>query len=105
MHTLHHPAQSRALPSIEAMEATVTQTELRPLVKTINGLNGDVNWEAYKDDAERRLVEAVECKVSGTQGPRLSSIGRRRGAANGRSASRSKSSGSNGRTKQRKRAA
>jgi len=105
MHTLHHPAQSRALPSIEAMEATVTQTELRPLVQTINGLNGDVNWETYKDDAERRLVEAVECKVSGTQGPRLSSIGRRRGAANGRSVSRSKSSASNGRTKQRKRAA
>ena len=105
MHTLHHPAQSRALPSVETMEATVTQTELRPLVKTINGLNGDVNWEAYKDDAERRLVEAVECKVSGTQGPRLSSIGRRRRTAKGRSVSRSKSSSSNGRTKQRKRAA
>jgi DNA end-binding protein Ku len=73
MHTLHHPAQLRALPSVETMEATVTQTELRTIVKTINGLNGDVNWEAYKDDAERRLVEAVECKVSATQGPRLSS--------------------------------
>jgi DNA end-binding protein Ku len=105
VHTLHHPAQSRALPSVETMEAKVTQTELRPLVKTINGLNGDVNWEAYKDNAERRLVEAVECKISGTHGPRLSSISRRRRAANGRSVSRSKSSGSNGRTKQRKRAA
>jgi DNA end-binding protein Ku len=105
MHTLHHPAQSRALPSIEAMEATVTQTELRPLVKTINGLNGNVNWETYKDDSDRRLVAAVECKVSASQGPRLSSIGGRRRAANGRSVSRSKSSASNGRTKQRKRAA
>jgi DNA end-binding protein Ku len=105
MHTLHHPARSRALPSLETMEANVTQTELRKIVKTINGLNGDVNWEAYKDDAERRLIAAVECKVSATQGPRLSSIGRRRRAANGRSVSRSKSSGSNGRTKQRKRAA
>jgi DNA end-binding protein Ku len=105
VHTLHHPAQSRALPSVETMEAKVTQTELRPLVKTINGLYGDVNWEAYKDNAERRLVEAVECKISGTHGPRLSSISRRRRAANGRSVSRSKSSGSNGRTKQRKRAA
>ena len=105
VHTLHHPAQSRALPSVETMEAKVTQTELRPLVKTINGLNGEVNWEAYKDDAERRLTAAVECKVSATQGPRLSSISRRRRAANSRSVSRSKSSDSNGRTKQRKRAA
>jgi len=105
MHTLHHPAQSRALPSLETTEANVTQTDLRPIVRTINGLNGDVNWEAYKDDAERRLIAVVECKVSATQGPRLSSIGRRRRAANGRSVSRSKSSGSNGRTKQRKRAA
>ena len=105
VHTLHHPAQSRALPSVDTMEAKVTQTELRPLVKTINGLNGDVNWEAYKDDAERRLVEAVECKVSRTQGPRLSSIGGKRRAANGRSARSSKFSASNGRTKQRRRAA
>ena len=105
MHMLHHPAQSRALPSLETMEANVTQKELRPLVKTINGLNGNVNWDVYKDDAERRLIAAVECKISATQGPRLSSIGRRRRAANGRSVSRSKSSGSNRRTKQRKRAA
>jgi DNA end-binding protein Ku len=105
MHTLHHPAQSRALPSVETMEANVTQTELRPLVQTINGLNGNVNWETYKDDSDRRLVAAVECKVGASQGPRLSSIGGKRCAANGRSVSKSRSSASNRRSKQRKRVA
>jgi DNA end-binding protein Ku len=105
MHTLHHPALSRALPSTDAMEIKVKQAELRPLVQTINGLNGNVDWNRYRDDAESRLVAAVEGKVIATRRPRLSSTNRKRRTGNGRSTGKAKSPGSNGSIKRRRRAA
>jgi DNA end-binding protein Ku len=105
MHTLHHPALSRALPSTDAMEVKVKQAELRPLVQTINGLNGNVDWNRYRDDAESRLVAAVEGKVIATRRPRLSSTNRKRRTDNGRSTGKAKSPASNGSIKRRRRAA
>lgn len=105
MHTLHHPALSRALPSTDAMEVKVKQAELRPLVQTINGLNGNADWNRYRDDAESRLVAAVERKVIATQRPRLSSTNRKRPTANGRSTGKAKPPGANGSIKRRRRAA
>jgi DNA end-binding protein Ku len=105
MHTLHHPALSRALPSTEAMEVKVTQADLRPIVQAINGLNGNVDWNRYRDDAESRLVAAVERKVVATKRPRLSSANERRRTSNGRSTGKSKSPASNGSSKRRRKAA
>jgi DNA end-binding protein Ku len=105
MHTLHHPALTRALPSTEAMDVKVKQADLRPLVQTINGLNGNVDWNRYRDDAESRLVAAVEGKVIATRRPRLSSTNRKRRTGNGRSTGKSKSPASNGSSKRRRRAA
>ncbi len=97
IHTLHHPAQARALPAGDTTEVRVTQSELRPITQTINRLNGNVKWDNYRDDAERRLVEAVEAKIVATKRARPSrSTGRRR-TGNGRS--------TNGGVKRRRRAA
>jgi DNA end-binding protein Ku len=105
MHTLHHPAQSRALPAADTTDVKVTQTELRPLVKTVNALNGHVKWDRYKDDAERRLVELVETKTAAPRRPRLAQTNGRRRTGKGRSTGKSKSPASNGSSKRRRRAA
>jgi len=85
MHTLHHPTQARAVPAIETPEAKATQTELRPITQTINRLSGNVNWDSYMDDAERRLVKVVQAKVVATKRPRPSRSNGKRRTGNGRS--------------------
>ena len=105
MHTLHHPTQARAVPAIETPEAKVTQTELRPITQTINRLNGNVNWDSYMDDAERRLVKVVQAKVVATKRPKSSRANGKRRVGNGRSTNRTKPSASNGSTRRRRTAA
>lgn len=105
MHTLHHPAQSRALPAVDTTDVKVTQSELRPLVQTVNALNGHVKWDRYRDDAERRLVELVETKTAAPRQPRLAQTNGRRRTRNGHSTGKSKSPASNGSSKRRRRAA
>jgi DNA end-binding protein Ku len=76
MHTLHHPAQCRAMPTGESTDAKVGQSEVRALVRTINGINGEVVWDDYKDDTESRLTRLVESKVAAAV--RLVSVASRR---------------------------
>ena len=103
MHTLHHPAQTRALPATQSGETEITQTELRPITRTIRRLNGSVNWDGYRDDTDRRLATAVESKIRARQKPRLSSPNGKRRTSNRRAArnSRSPASNSNGRPRRK----
>jgi DNA end-binding protein Ku len=105
MHTLHHPAQCRVLAAGQTADARVTQSELRPLLKTINGLNGTVAWDDYKDDAEHRLTKLVESRVAAAQRPRASRSNGRQRSGNGRSRSRAKTPATNGTSTRRRMAA
>ena len=105
MHTLHHPTQARAVPAIETPEAKVTQTELRPITQTINRLNGNVDWDSYMDDAERRLVKVVQAKVVATKRPKSSRTNGKRRVGNGRSTNSTKPSASNRSARRRRTAA
>jgi DNA end-binding protein Ku len=84
MHTLHHPAQVRAIPAQEAADVRCTQAELRPITQTINRLNGDVNWASFEDDSEPRLVEAVQAKVSRSKRGKPTRTNGKRSKGNGR---------------------
>lgn len=84
MHTLHHPAQVRAIPAQETADVRCTQTELRPITQTINRLNGDVNWASFEDDTELRLVETVQARVSRSKRAKPTRTNGKRPKGNGR---------------------
>jgi DNA end-binding protein Ku len=84
MHTLHHPAQVRAIPAQETADVRCTQTELRPITQTISRLNGHVNWASFEDDTEPRLVEAVRAKVSRSKRAKPTRANGKRPKGNGR---------------------
>jgi DNA end-binding protein Ku len=105
MHTLHHPTQARAVPATETPEARVTQTELRPITQTINRLNGNVNWDSYMDDAERRLVKVVQAKVVAIKRSKSSRTNGKQRVRNGRSTNGTKPSASTDSARRRRTAA
>ena len=77
-----HPLPScpaRALVNSEGGEVEISQQDLRPLLRLIDTTDGEIPWEDYQDDTERRLTELVEAKVTAAQNPRA-------GRANGRHA-------------------
>ena len=105
LHTLHHPAQCRALAVGQTADANVTQSELRPLLRTINGLNGSVTWDDYKDDAERRLTKLVESRIAAAQRPRLARSNGKQRSGSGRSRRRTKAAATNRTSSRRRKAA
>jgi non-homologous end joining protein Ku len=105
LHTLHHPTQCRALATGQTADGKVPQSELRPLLKTITGLNDTIAWDDYKDDAERRLTKLVESRIATAQRPRASRSNGRQRSGNGRSRSRAKTPATNGSSPRRRKAA
>jgi DNA end-binding protein Ku len=85
VHTLYHPAQRRPLVNSEGAEAEISQQDLRPLLRLINTADGEIPWEDYQDDTERRLTELVETKVATMQKPRAGRGNGRHRSSNGRS--------------------
>jgi non-homologous end joining protein Ku len=84
VHTLYHPAQRRALVNTEGGEVEISQQDLRPLLRLIDTTNGDIPWDDYRDDSERRLTELVEAKVAAAQNPRSGRANGRHRSGNGR---------------------
>jgi DNA end-binding protein Ku len=85
VHTLHHPAQRRALLNPEDGELEVSQQEVRPLLRIIGAADGGIPWDEFRDDFERRLTELVESKVAAAQNPRSGRANGRHRSSNGRS--------------------
>ena len=48
----------------KAARCEVSQQELRLLMRLIDTTDGEIPWEDYQDDTERRLTELVETKVA-----------------------------------------
>ncbi len=63
----------------------ISQQDLRPLLRLISTSDGEIPWEDYQDDTERRLTELVETKVAAMQNPRVARGNGRHRSANGRS--------------------
>ncbi len=85
VHTLYHPAQRRVLVSSDGGAVEVSQQDLRPLLRLIDATDGDIPWENYRDDTERRLTELVEAKVAAAQNSRAGRPNGRHRSGNGRS--------------------
>jgi DNA end-binding protein Ku len=77
-HTLHHPAQRRALAGADASNVEVSQRELRPVLRRINSADERIPWDEYQDDSERHLTALVEAKLAPARKPRAASSKRRR---------------------------
>jgi len=84
IHTLYHPAQRRALVNSVGGEVEISQQDLRPLLRLIDTTDGEIPWDNYQDDTERRLTELVEAKVAAAQNPRPGRATGRHRAGNGR---------------------
>ncbi len=85
VHTLYHPAQRRALHNPEGTEVDVSSQELRPLLRIIDSTDGEIPWENYQDDYERRLTKLVEAKVAHAHNPRAARASGKHRSANGAS--------------------
>lgn len=85
VHTLYHPAQRRVLVSSEGGAVEVSQQDLRPLLRLIDTTDGEISWEDYRDDTERRLTALVEAKVAAAQNSRAGRANGRHRSGNGRS--------------------
>jgi DNA end-binding protein Ku len=85
VHTLYHPAQRRALVNSEGGDVEISQQDLRPLLRLISTTDGEIPWEDYQDDTERRLTELVEAKVAAMQKLRAGRASGRHRSGNGRS--------------------
>ena len=78
VHTLYHPAQRRALAGNGATEVEVSQKELRPVLRFIASADGEIPWDDYQDDSERRVTALVEAKLAPARNPRAARSKRRR---------------------------
>lgn len=85
VHTLYHPVQRRALVNGQGGETEVSQQDLRPLLRLIESTDGEIPWEDYQDNYERRLTELVEAKVAAAQNRRLARANGRHRSGTGRS--------------------
>ena len=105
VYTLYHPTQRRALVNTEGGDVEVSQQDLRPLLRLIDTADGEIRWEDYQDDTERRLTELVEAKVAAAQNPRAARRNGKHRSGNGRSNGRAESAsaqGANGHRRQRR---
>jgi DNA end-binding protein Ku len=78
VHTLHHPAQRRALAGNGATDVEISQKELRPLLRLIASADGRIPWDDYQDDWERRVTALVEAKIASANNRRTARTKRRR---------------------------
>ena len=62
VHTLHHPAQRRALAGNGATDVEVSQKELRPVLRLITSADGEIPWDDYQDDWERRVTALADSR-------------------------------------------
>ena len=85
VHTLYHPVQRRALVNSEGGDVEISQQDLRPLLRLIDTNEGNIPWEDYRDDTERRLTELIEAKVAAAQNPRSGRANGRHRSGNGHS--------------------
>jgi len=85
LHTLYHPTQRRALLNPEGALVEVSQQNLQPLLRIIRAGDGEIPWEDYQDDYERRLTVLIEAKVTAAQAPGVGRTNGKRRSANGTS--------------------
>ena len=78
VHMLYHPAQRRALAGKGATDIEVSQKELRPVLRMIASADGEIPWDDYQDDWERRVTALVEAKLAPARDSRASRAKRRR---------------------------
>ena len=83
----------------------VSQQDLRPLLRLIDTADGEIRWEDYLDDTERRLTELVEAKVAAAQNPRAARSNGKPRSGNGRSHGQAESASAHGANGRRRRAA
>ena len=105
MHTLHHPAQRRALAAGDVEDVQVPPKELRPLLRIIDSVDGEIPWEDYRDDMERRLTRLVEAKVNPPKRARTRGSNGRTRSSVARSTPRKKPQGSKAVSRSRRKAA
>jgi non-homologous end joining protein Ku len=94
------PGDTTSAPTVE-----VTQQDLRPLLRIIDSADGEIPWEDYQDDYERRLTELVEAKVTAAQNPRTARGNGRHRSASGTSRTETDSQASKGSSGTRRKAA
>lgn len=83
VHTLYHPAQRRALGECESEEMEISQQDLRPLLRVIDGADGDIPWSDYQDNAEQRLTKLIEAKLAAERNPHSGRANRRQCSGGG----------------------
>ena len=105
VYTLYHPTQRRALVNTDGGDVEFSQQDLRPLLRLIDTADGEIRWEDYLDDTERRLTELVEAKVAAAQNPRAARSNGRPRSGNGRSNGHAESAPTQGANGRRRRAA
>ena len=105
LHTLYHPTQRRALLNPEGALVEVSQQDLQPLLRSIRAGDGEILWEDYQDDYERRLTALVEAKVAAVQAPSPGRANGRRRSANGTSRAESNARPQRGSSGARRKAA
>ena len=105
LHTLYHPALRRALANGDLGDCQVPAKEVRPLRRVIDSANGDVPWNDFGDDTDRRLAELVAAKVRPTTRRRRSGSNGRTPATAARSRSQRRSRGTAPATRNRRKAA